>query len=327
LKRTKKTVSLREKFSLEVKTKVPFNFDATVHKPSHFPAPIEDYMEGVYWQTLRFCGQVLGLKMEKKGTIYNPLIRLTFFSEAPLTRKEADAIVKEIRWRFDLDGDLSEFSKRFEHDDLLGPLLQKWRGMRVSCGNSLYELLVISILLQNATVRRTVQMMETLLDKYGKKVRFDGKELYAFWEPERLQRATEQELRELKVGYRAKYLKKTSEDFVKGVVDEFKLRQMNMEEAKKELDKLYGVGPASVSILLFEELHHYDTIEKIGPWEQKIYSRLLFNKELVPAETILQEIHKRYGKWETLAMHYIFEDLFWKRKTQKIQWLEKLIRL
>ena len=114
---------------------------------------------------------------------------------------------------------------------------------------------------------------------------------------------------------------------MKGAVDEFKLRQMSIEEAKKELDKLYGVGPASASILLFEALDHFGTMEKIGPWEQQIYSRLLFNKELVPAETLLQEINKRYGKWKTLAMHYIFEDLFWKRKTQRIEWLEKLIRL
>ena len=87
-----------------------------------------------------------------------------------------------------------------------------------------------------------------------------------------------------------------------------------------------GVGPASASILLFEALHHYGTMEKIDPWEQQIYSRLLFNKELVPAETLLQEINKRYGTWKTLAMHYIFEDLLWKRKTERIEWLEKLIR-
>jgi len=244
-----------------------------------------------------------------------------------LPKKEQNKLVNEVRWRYDFDGDLAEFSEKFNRDRILGPVLAKWRGMHVSCGESLYELLIISIVLQNATVRRTVQMMEALLEKYGTKVRFDGKELYAFWEPKRLNRATEQELRELKVGYRAKYLKKTSEDFVKGVVDESKLRQMTKEEAKKELDKLYGVGPASASILLFEALHHYDTIEKIGPWEQQIYSRLLFNKERVPADIILQEIDRRYGKWKTLAMHYIFEDLFWKRKTQKIEWLEKLIRL
>jgi len=324
---TEKTVALNAKFTVEAKPKAPFNFDATVHKPSHFPAPVEDYREGVYWRTMRIGDGVLGLNIRNRGSVDAPLVNLTLYSEKPLPKREQNKLVNEVRWRFDFDGDLSEFSEKFSRDEVLGPVLAKWRGMHVSCGESLYELLVISIVLQNATVRRTVQMMEALLDKYGMKVRFDGKELYAFWEPKRLYRATEQELRELKVGYRAKYLKKTSEDFVKGVVDESKLRQMTMEEAKKELDKLYGVGPASASILLFEALHHYDTIEKIGPWEQKIYSRLLFDEELVPAETILKELDKRYGKWKTLAMHYIFEDLFWKRKTQKIEWLEKLIRL
>jgi len=37
---TKKAVALNAKFMVEVKPKPPFNFDATVHKPSHFPAPV-----------------------------------------------------------------------------------------------------------------------------------------------------------------------------------------------------------------------------------------------------------------------------------------------
>jgi len=324
---SKKTVALNAKFSVDVKLKSPFNFDATVHKPSYYPAPISYYKKGVYWQTMRSDSKPLGLKMTDKGSVDNPLVRLTFYSQKPLSKREQTDLVNEIRWRFDFDSDLTEFYESLKHDNLLGPLLVKWRGMRVSNDGSLYELLIVMILLQNATVRRTVQMNEALLHRYGTEVRFDGKELYAFWEPQRLHEATERELRELKVGYRAKYLKKISEDFVNGVVDEIQLRHMGMEEAKKELDKLYGVGPVSACALLFQALHHYGTIEKIGPWEQKIYSRLLFNKELVSADRLLDEIEKRYGKWKTLAMHYIFEDLFWKRKTQKIEWLEKLIRL
>ncbi len=323
---TRKIVALNAKFTVEVEPKAPFNFDAKVHKPSHFPAPLDDYKEGVYWQTMRLGDKTIGLKMANRGSIDSPKVSLTFYSEKTLAKSEQKELVNEIKWRFDFDEDLSEFFQSLRRDEILGPLLKKWRGMRVMRG-ALYELLVISIVLQNATVRRTVQMMNALLEKHGTLVKFDGKELYALWTPERLHRDTEEDLRKLKVGYRAKYLKKTSEDFVKGVVNEPKLRQMPKEEAKKELDKLYGVGPASASILLFEALHHYDTIEKIGLWEQQIYSRLLFNKELVSAETLLREINRRYGKWKTLAMHYIFEDLFWKRKTQRIEWLEKLIRL
>jgi 3-methyladenine DNA glycosylase/8-oxoguanine DNA glycosylase len=324
---TKKAVALVARFTVEVKPKAPFNFDATMHKPSHFPTPIEDYRTGVYWRTLLFGNKPLGLKMENRGSVDAPLVCLTFYSRKPLPANEKNSLVEEICWRYEFYGDVSKFSETLKRDDVLGPVLKKWRGMRLGSGDSLYELLVISILLQNATIRRTVQMMEALLERYGTKVKFEGKELYVHWRPERLLRTTERELRELKVGYRAKYLKKTSEDFVKGVVDERKLHCMTKEDAKKELDRLYGVGPASASILLSEALHHYDTIDRIGPWEQKIYSRLLFCKELVPVETLLREIHRRYGRWRTLAMLYIFEDLFWKRKTQKIEWLEKLIRL
>ena len=324
---SKRAIALDHEFTVEVKPKAPFNFDATVHKPSHFPAPVEDYREGVYWRTMRMDDKIIGLKMVDQGSVDSPSVSLTLYSKKLLSISQKNELLNEVRWRFDFDGDLSEFSEGFKQDEILGPLLTKWRGMHVMCGESLYELLVISIVLQNATVRRTVQMMNALLERYGTRVLFDGKELYAFWKPERLDRATEEELRNLKVGYRARYLKRISEDFLKGVVDEAKLRHMIMEEARKELDGIYGVGPASASILLFEALHHYDTIEKIGPWEQRIYSRLLFGKELVPAETLLQEINRRYGRWKTLAVHYITEDLFWKRKNQKIEWLEKLIRL
>jgi len=169
-------------------------------------------------------------------------------------------------------------------------------------------------------------MMEALFEKYGTKVQFDGKELYAFWEPESLHGATEEELRVLKVGYRAKFLKRISETFANKEIDEFKLRTLSKEEVKKELLKLYGVGPASVGILLFELFHHYDAFDKVFPWEQKIYSRLLFGKDTVSPETILKEADRRWGKWKMLASHYIFEDLFWKRESQRIEWLEKLIR-
>ena len=35
----------------------------------------------------------------------------------------------------------------------------------------------------------------------------------------------------------------------------------------------------------------------------------------------------RFGEYEMLAVHYIWEDLFWRRKHEPVEWLEKLIRL
>ncbi len=214
-----------------------------------------------------------------------------------------------------------------QKDKIFYPVFKKWTGTRNSCQHNLYELLIISVVLQNATVRRSVQMLDALLEKYGTKAAFDGKEIYTIWLPQDLENVSEQELRDLKIGYRAKFIKRISSDFVLKKVDDIKLRNLGKDDAKNELMNLYGIGPESSRILLFEALHHYDTFDHISPWQQKIYSRLFYNKENVPVSKIQSDIKRKYGKYAMLAVHYIWEDIFWKRKNEKIDWLEKEIRL
>jgi N-glycosylase/DNA lyase len=239
-----------------------------------------------------------------------------------------EKIVKELSWRYGLSEDVSEFFETFANDRFLRPIFKRRKGMRANCANSLYELLIISIVLQNATVKRTVQMMNNLFSAYGSKLSFDGKELYAYWNPEDLNEVEEDELRSLKVGYRARMIKRVSEVFAHREIDELKLRRMSTENAEKELLSLYGVGPATAQIVLGGYLRRYDTFDLKGKfWEQKILSRIMFSKKLVPVNEITDEFNKRYDKWRGLAFHYIFTDLFWRHREKKIQWLEKEIRM
>lgn len=172
-------------------------------------------------------------------------------------------------------------------------------------------------------------MFQALLENYGKLLEYDGKKLWCFWKPGDLQKVTEKQLRDLKVGYRAKMIKKIDDQFREGMVDEMELRDKSLEEQREELLKLYGVGPATVWYLLFDVFHHWYFFDHVSPWEQKIYSKLFFNKDPkkpVPVNMILKYF-KRYGDYKQLAVHYIWEDLWWKRKNKHIPWLEKLIRV
>ena len=320
-------INLNKKFSVILEPISPYNFDATLYKPSHFPSSDNQWKKGKYWITMVWKGKYLGLKLESKGTIVRPRIKLSVYSKEPLSKELKKSLIPEIEWRFNLKSDISEFDKKLKKDKILKPLLKKWRGMKPVAANSFYETLVIYIVLQNATVRRTHQMLENLFNKFGKKVRFDNKIFSTFWLPKAIDKIPEQVLRDLKLGYRAKFLKRISEQFAKGEIDEFKMRKMTKEEVEKETLKLYGIGPASVEYLLFEDFYHCDHLGTIPSWEQKIMSRLLFNKKLVSTKKILGFFSKRYKNWGKLAFHYIWEDIFWKRKTEHIDWLEKEIRL
>jgi len=313
-----RTLKLDKKVSIEIKPIVPFNFDGTVFKPSHFPTPDHFWEPGKYWQTMRIDRKILGFKLENKGTIKNPKIKISLFSKEPLTEDEKKKALEKIDWQFGFSEDLTEFYKEFGKDKILALLFRKYLGMRVNSGEiGLYIMLQVYIVLQNATVRRTVQMMNNLLEKYGQKVKFGGKEIYVFWTPKILNKASEKELKDLKLGYRAKFLKRIAQDFVEGKIKEELIKRLPKDEAKKELMKIYGIGPASVGYLPFEVFRRFDSFDYLPSWEQKILSRLIYNKTLVPTKKILKEAEKRWGKWRMLATHYIFEDIFWQRKQGK----------
>jgi 3-methyladenine DNA glycosylase/8-oxoguanine DNA glycosylase len=325
----KRILKMDKKNSIEIRPKAPFNFDATVFKPDHFPTPDHVWEPGKYWQTMRIDSKIVGFKLENKGTIKNPKIKVSLYAKGKLSKKEIEKALEKISWQFGFDEDLSEFYEKFKNDKILSPLFKKYLGMRVNSGEiGLYTMLQVYVVLQNATIRRTVQMMNNLLEKYGQKVKFDGKEMYVFWTPEILNKASEKELRNLKLGYRARFLKKIAKDFVKGKIKEEIIKKLPTKEAKKELLKIYGIGPASVDYILFEVFHRYDAFDYLPPWDQKILSRLIYNKPLVPVKKILKDAQNRWGEWKRLAIHYIWEDIFWQRKgSKKIPWLEKEIRL
>ena len=307
----------------------PFHFDSTFYKPGHFPSKDNDWQSGVRWQTFFWKGKQIGTKFENKGTVKKPEIRLTIFSERPLSEDFVDSFIKEIKYRFNLDLNLGKFYKLFAEDEILGPIIKRLYGMRPGHPNSLYEYLIIGIVLQNATVKRSVNMLQALFENFGKILEFDDKRLWSFWKPGGLIKVSEEKLRELKLGYRAKFIKRIDEQFAKGEVDEFTLRQKDRETQRQELLKLYGVGPATVWYLLFDVFHHYDFFDHISPWEQRIYSKLFFNRDPenpVPVKNLLHYF-ERYGQYKQLAVNYIWEDLWWKRKKGKEKWLRKLIRL
>jgi 3-methyladenine DNA glycosylase/8-oxoguanine DNA glycosylase len=323
-------LSLRTKNVLELSPKAPFNFDATMHKPDHFPSRDNEWQPGIRWQTMLWQGETLGLKLENQGTIEQPGLIVSIWSKGELTRNFLDSLIAEINHRYNLQTDLSAFNRRFKRSPLLGPIILKWNGMRPLNYSSLYEYLIIAIVLQNATVRRSVNMMQTLFERYGTLLSYDDKELFCFWEPEVIEKVTEQDLRNLKIGYRAKSIKRVTEAFVKREIDEFELRIRTLDEQRQALLRLYGIGPASVGYILFDVFHRWDELSYISPWEQKIYSKLFFEKEPtnpVSAPELIDYFEHYFDGYKMLAVHYLWEDLFWRRKNEKIPWLEQLIRL
>jgi len=325
----KKPIKLKLQKTVKIIPTKPFDFDSTFHKPDHFTSGDNLWESGIRWQTWNWKKALIGLKFINKGRLNNPLIEVKIYSKNKPTKDFIDSLIKEIKYSYNLELDLKDFYRKFKNDKLLGPIIRKWKGMRPGHPSSLYEYLIIGIVLQNASVRRSVQMFQALLEKYGSLIDYDGKKLYCFWNSGDLQKISEEDLRALRVGYRAKSIKEIDDQFANSKINEMELREKDRETQMEELLKLYGVGSATVWYILFDVFHHWDFFNHISPWEQKIYSKLFFNRDPenpVPVKKLLKHF-ERFGKYKQLAVHYIWEDLFWKRKHKNISWLEKEIRI
>jgi len=319
------TQVLRRQATLELEPTEPFAFDATFHKPDHFPSQDTEWKPGFRWQTMLFQGRRLGLRIEDAAA----RIRVGVWADGRLSRPLLGELADELSWRANLALDLGDFERRARRDRKLGPVVARWRGMRPMHMGSLYEYLVIAIVLQNATVRRSVQMLQALFECYGTRLRFDRRELYCFWDAATLAGTSEQELRALKVGYRARSLLRVSEAIAEGAVDGDALRSSTVSEQRMALLSLYGIGPASVGYILIDVFHAFDELAHLSPWEHRIYSRLLLEtpvEDPAPVAVLLERI-ARWSPWRALAVHYLWEDLFWRHQAEPIDWLSPLIRL
>jgi len=325
----KKATKLTVKNRLEIIPTRPFHFDSTFYKPGHFPSQDTKWKPGKRWQTTLWQGEKLGIIYEDAGTKLKPKVRVRIFSKRKLTKEFLEGLRQEITYRFNLDLDLAGFYRDVGKDPLLKSIIKKFYGLRPMSYSSLYEYLIIDIVLQNTVVRRSIKMLQLLFENYGSSVEYDRKKFWCYWEPKVLARAREQRLRDLKMGYRAKSLIRVSEPFAKGEINELDLRRKSPQEQGETLLSLYGIGPASVGYIMFDALHHWDYMKNISPWEQKIYTHIFFNKDhekhMVPVSKMLKRFEK-WGKWKGLAVNYVWEDIWWKRKHEHIPWLEKEIR-
>ncbi len=66
--------------AIEITPPAPFNFDATLHKPDHFPTPDNAWEPGARWQTMRWQGRPLGLKFAAAGSVDAPRVRLSIWA-------------------------------------------------------------------------------------------------------------------------------------------------------------------------------------------------------------------------------------------------------
>jgi len=169
---------------------------------------------------------------------------------------DAAPLVREL---LGLDDDLHEIRRAANGDDLTSAAWDAYDGLRI-VRDPFFGCLVSFICSAQMRVERIFAMQEALREQYGDPIEYDGETVHGFPEPDALAAATEQELRGLKLGYRAPYVQRTAEMVASGGLTQRDVRGHAYELAREQLTGFVGVGDKVADCVLLFSLGYLEAV-------------------------------------------------------------------
>ena len=163
-----------------------------------------------------------------------------------------------VRRRLGLDDDLRAIRASTPDDDLVEEAFDAHWGMRIVC-DPVFGGLISFICSAQMRVARIHGMQQRLRETLGTPVEFDGETHHAYPTPEQLAAASEQQLRDLSLGYRAPYVRETAEMVANGSRPE-EVRGQPYETARETLTRYVGVGQKVADCVLLFSLGYLQAI-------------------------------------------------------------------
>ena len=139
---------------------------------------------------------------------------------------------------FDIERDYEEITNRLKEDELLRETVERYYGIRI-LNQEPWEALCSFVISQQNNIKRIKLIINRLCRAYGKELK-NG--YYTFPSAERLSELSVGDFEALGCGYRSKYLEKLSKQVASGEIDLEIIKSMSLDDARKALLDIYGVG-------------------------------------------------------------------------------------
>ena len=214
-------------------------------------------------------------------------------------------IESKIRHYLGLDEDIKKIVENLPEDEYLGPLFKRYWGLRV-IRQGPWECIASFILSAFNNVKRIQGMTDRLSKNYGISHYFNGTIFYSFPDPEKIAQASEKQLRQLGLGYRAPYLLETARLIDSGKLNLQALNQLEYAQIKEKLLTCPGVGEKVVECILLFAYHHLGAFP-VDVWIERLMKRYYFPKRRKISNKNIQQWAKDYfGPYAGYAQQYFY---------------------
>lgn len=256
------------------------------------------------------CGQAFRWKREEDwyyGVIHGNILKIrqtllgVEFYSYPLPEEE---IVNRLVYYLRLDDDLPEIYRIIGRDDRMRRAIAQFFGLRL-LRQEPWECLVSFICSISSNIPRISQSIELLCSKMGNRLEMDGHVRYSFPPPDKVMELGETGLRLMGLGFRSPYLAQTADRIGRGVYDLEGLRELNYDDAKRELMTLFGVGDKVADCVLLFSLEKLDSFP-IDRWVRRAVEEWYSVGENPSYDAIRTWALDYFGQHAGYAQQYLF---------------------
>lgn len=170
-----------------------------------------------------------------------------------------------------------------------------------------FETLISFIVSQNKSIPQIKQCVKNISHRFGDEViGYNGEAFYVFPDVQRLHDATEEELRECKVGFRAPYIKNAMEAVYSGAVTKEKLDELDIAQARELLMTIKGVGEKVANCVLLFGLGRREAFP-VDVWMKRIMEQMYFDGKDTKKQDIEAFAVNKFGDLGGYAQQYLFD--------------------
>lgn len=206
---------------------------------------------------------------------------------------------------FDLGRDYTSLKKELaQHDENLKKAVDFGWGIRILQQDS-WEMLISFIISSNNRIPMIQRAINNISEKYGKEIgEYRGRKYFAFPSPEELSKASVEELRECKTGFRDKYIYHTNKMVIEENLNMEDFIEMDSEVCHKELMKFKGVGAKVADCIALFGMRKYDSFP-VDVWVKRVMQEF-YGAEDMSLPKMRKYGMELFGEKAGFAQQYLF---------------------
>ena len=214
---------------------------------------------------------------------------------------------------FRKNDNMQEIIKSISKDKTVKEAVKEYEGLRLFRQDP-FQCLISFIISSNSNIQKIKNSLEKITKKFGKKVKIQNKEFFLFPEPEKIAKATIDEIKSCGVGYRAPFIKEAAKMVTLKKMDFEYLKKCDYHEAKKNICLVPGIGNKVADCIMLFSLNKLESFP-LDTWMIKILEKYYSKEFKIETKTITQKqyelLHEKivnyFGPYCGYAQQYLFK--------------------